>query len=221
MSARIVGYLRISLLPYVVAVHVRAFLLYPHLRFLHKVLLSAVSHESGKRLLHGILSAVPYRTVTHGTNLSQHVHVAQTLSALGVHQCFADKALAVITAYVSVHVLSGSLVILAQWYIPVEHILHAVVACFVHQSVLVVRVDRVVRGVLYSLPEIIHRTLLQALHLRLLAHYRVYSSSVVIRALQVVYLLQTVHTRVIVFLSLEVLVYVLHNPLVHLTVVLP
>ena len=52
------------------------------------------------------------------------------------------------------------------------------------------------------------------------AHHFVYNVGIVI-FLAFLHVIDSVHTRIVMFLCLEVLVYVLHNPLVHLAVVLP
>ena len=149
------GNLRISLLPNVVAVQVRASFLNPNLCLLHKILLSAVSHKSRKGLLYHVLTSVSYRTVAHQANLCQYLHIAQTLSSLGVHQRRADiVAWVAHFCHISVYVLSGSLVKLSQRHIPVEHAQYSVVCNLTYQSTLVVRIYRIISSCLHLLPEV-------------------------------------------------------------------
>ena len=149
------GNLRISLLPNVVTVSVCAYFFYPNLCLLHKILLSAVSHESRKGLLYHVLTSVSYRTVAHQAYLCQYLHIAQALSSLGVHQRRADiVAWVAHFCHISVYVLSGSLVKLSQRYIPVEHAQYSVMCNLTYQSTLVVRIYRIISSCLHLLPEV-------------------------------------------------------------------
>ena len=72
---------------------------------------------------------------------------------------------------------------------------------------------------MYLAPEVFHASCLHTFHISLGVHHALDSRRVVIRSLGIIYLLQAVHTRIVVFFCLKILVHAVANPLVHLLVV--
>ena len=87
---------------------------------------------------------------------------------------------------------------------------------FILESVGILLVYSEVGSFLLGIPEAFHQFCPK---LTFRAHHFVYNVSIVI-FLAFLHVIDSVHTRIVMLLCLEVLVDVLHNPLVHLTVIL-
>ena len=142
-------------------------LLIPYTRFCNQIIARIISRESCESLTDSIHTAVLDSSVTHRTNLRQHVCLTQILVSSRSHNRASDITLRVsLLSNVAISIFCSSLIILSQRHIPVEHIRHMTVKLSADKTILIVSINRILGSSLHLIPIVLNSTLLDALHLR-------------------------------------------------------
>jgi len=86
-------------------------------------------------------------------------------------------------------------------------------------TILVVAINGILGSSLHLIPIVLHSSLFDALHLRFRIHHALDSLGIIVRVRRFRHFLNSVHTRIVVFVSLIVWVDFIIDELIHLSVV--